>query len=247
MMLRNIVSLGPHGCVNDTRRAETEEKGYRYVMLEHIDAVIFDLDGTLMDSMWMWTDIDIEYLGRYGYTLPTDLQKTIEGMGFTETAIYFKERFSLPHSVEEIKKEWLEMAYEKYASQVFLKKGAKELLEYLRANGIRTAIASSNSHELIRACLVSNQVLEMFDCIRTSCDVARGKPAPDIYLSVAAELNTEPERCLVFEDVPMGILAGKNAGMKVCAVADVYSADQREEICKLADYYVDSFEEVLHT
>lgn len=62
-------------------------------MLEQKKAVIFDLDGTLMDSMWMWKDIDIEYLGRYGFDVPAELQKEIEGMGFTETAAYFKKRF----------------------------------------------------------------------------------------------------------------------------------------------------------
>ena len=67
-------------------------------MLENIRAVIFDLDGTLVDSMWMWETIDIEFLGKYGYSCPPELQKTIEGMGFTETAVYFKERFSLPLS-----------------------------------------------------------------------------------------------------------------------------------------------------
>lgn len=217
-------------------------------MLEQIDAVIFDLDGTLMDSMWMWADIDVEYLGKYGYTVPEGLKKEIEGMGFTETAVYFKERFAIPQSLDEIKQDWLEMAFDKYAHEVPLKKGAYSLLCTLRDRGIRIGIASSNSHELIKASLMGNGVLDFFACIRTSCDVAKGKPAPDIYLSVAEEFGVTPERCLVFEDVPMGILAGKNAGMKVCAVRDEDSLKQTEEIRRLADYYIASFEEVLdHT
>ena len=72
-------------------------------MLEKIQAVIFDLDGTLVDSMWMWKDIDIEYLGRFGIALPEDLQDKIEGMSYTETAVYFKERFQIPCTLEEIK------------------------------------------------------------------------------------------------------------------------------------------------
>ena len=215
-------------------------------MLEQIKAVIFDLDGTLMDSMWMWTDIDIEYLGKYGYELPADLQKSIEGMGFTETAEYFKKRFHLPMTIEEIKREWNEMAYEKYAHEVPLKRGAGAFLNLLRERNIKIGIASSNSHELIGVCLSSNSVREYFDCIRTSCDVAKGKPAPDIYLSVAKEFQVDPANCLVFEDVPMGILAGRDAGMKVCAVADASSADQIDEIKKLADYYITSYEDILN-
>ena len=73
------------------------------MILDRIKAVIFDLDGTLVDSMWMWEDIDIEYLGRYGLSCPEDLQKAIEGMSFTETAVYFKERFGLPDSIEGVR------------------------------------------------------------------------------------------------------------------------------------------------
>ena len=214
-------------------------------MLERIKAVIFDLDGTLMDSMWMWTDIDIEYLGRYGYELPSDLQHAIEGMGFTETAQYFKERFQIPDSIEEMKAEWNRMAFDKYANQVKLKQGARQFLKELRARGIKVGIASSNSRDLIMTCLNGNQISDDFDCIRTSCDVAHGKPSPDIYLSVAEEFAVQPGECLVFEDVPMGILAGLNDGMKVCAVEDAHALDQQEKIRSLAHYYIRNYDEFL--
>lgn len=213
-------------------------------MLNQIKAVLFDLDGTVMDSMWLWEDIDIEYLGRYGYELPEDLQKSIEGMGFTETAYYFKERFQIPDSIEEIKKEWNRMAFEKYANEVTPKPGVIRFLQHLKENGIQTAIASSNSHELIRACLKNNGMEQFFDCIVTSCDVAKGKPSPDIYQKAAQLLQVQPEHCLVFEDVPMGILAGKAAGMRVCAVEDAHSEDQKEEKRRLADYYIRSYDEI---
>ena len=214
------------------------------MILEQKKAIIFDLDGTLMDSMWLWDDIDIEYLGRYGYTPPDDLQKEIEGMGFTETACYFKKRFALPDTVEEIKREWNRMAYEKYAKEVPLKKGAKNFLKKINEQGLKIGIASSNSRELIMASLQSNGVADYFDCITTSCDVPKGKPAPDVYLRVSDTLGVTPKDCLVFEDVPNGILAGKNAGMEVCAVEDEYSIDQQGEIKKLADYYIRSYDEI---
>ena len=71
-------------------------------MLKDKKAVIFDLDGTLVDSMWMWKAIDIEYLGKFGISLPSTLQKDIEGMSFSETAVYFIETFQIPDSLEEI-------------------------------------------------------------------------------------------------------------------------------------------------
>lgn len=213
-------------------------------MLKEIQAVIFDLDGTLMDSMWMWHDIDIEYLKRYGHEPYEGLEKEIEGMGFTETACFFRERFSIPDSIEEIKKEWNRMAYEKYAGEVSLKPGAGAFLEELRRRGLPVGIASSNSRELIMTALEANGVTDCFDCIMTSCDVAKGKPSPDIYLGVAKSLGVRPQDCLVFEDVPMGILAGKQAGMRVCAVEDAFSKDQRREIRRLADYYITSYDEI---
>lgn len=214
-------------------------------MLENIKAVLFDLDGTLVDSMWMWKDIDIEYLGKRGFDLPGELQKDIEGMSLTETATYFKNRFELPESLEEIKKEWVDMARDKYCHQVPLKPGAKEFLLYLKEHQIRTGIASSNGIELVHAVLQAQGVDQYLDSVHTCCDVKRGKPNPDIYLLVAEELDVKPEECLVFEDIPMGILAGKRAGMRTCAVEDVFSRDQMNEKRQLADYYIQDYYDVL--
>lgn len=215
-------------------------------MLKKKKAAIFDLDGTLMDSMWMWRDIDIEYLGRFQISPPENLQVEIEGMGFTETAVYFKETFALPDSIEKIKADWNQMAYEKYAHQVPLKKGAYRLLEELRRQGIKLGIATSNHIELVRAALRNNGVEEWFDCIRTSCDVAKGKPAPDVYLSVAEALKVAPGDCIVFEDVPMGVLAGLNAGMTVCAIQDPFSGEREEAVRSLAHYFIHDYDEVLN-
>ncbi|WP_429146444.1 HAD family hydrolase [Anaerotaenia torta] len=215
-------------------------------MLKDIDAVIFDLDGTLVDSMWMWRRIDIEYLARFGLDMPEDLQKSIEGMSFSETAVYFKERFQLPDSVEQIKQDWNEMAWEKYRNEVPVKEGVMKFLRYLRQERIPAGIATSNSRELAETVLKKHDMEEYFTSIRTSCEVAKGKPFPDIYLLVAEDLGVEPQRCLVFEDVLQGVMAGKNAGMKVCAVYDEHSSKDREAKIRLADYYVHSIREVLH-
>lgn len=213
-------------------------------MLNNIDAVIFDLDGTLIDSMWMWKQIDIEFLARHGIELPEDLQQAIAGMSFTETAAYFKERFHLAESVQEIKDCWNEMAYEKYMNEAPLKTGVLKFLQDLKKNNIKTGIATSNSRHLVEAVTRQLGISMYFDTIRTSCEVKKGKPAPDIYLFVASELGVEPERCLVFEDITEGIMAGKNANMKVCAVEDDFSMFQLEEKMRLADYYVKNYDEI---
>ena len=183
-----------------------------------VKAVLFDFDGTLADSMWMWDDIDIEYLGSRGIALPDTLQKEIEGMSFSETAIYFKETFHLDDSLEEIKADWNRMAMDKYIHEVPLKTGVLEFLQLLKSDGIRMGIATSNSRELVDAALESLAIQDFFQTVTIGCEVAAGKPSPDIYLKVAERLQVCPEECLVFEDVPAGILAGKRAGMPVIAV-----------------------------
>lgn len=210
------------------------------------DTVIFDLDGTLVDSMWMWESIDHEFLAGYNLTCPKDLQKSVEGMSFTETAFYFKERFSLKESVEEIKEIWTVMSVDKYRYQVPLKKGALDFLIHLKEKGYKAGIATSNGRIMVDAVLSALNIGDYFQNVTTACEVANGKPAPDIYLKVASHLQALPERCLVFEDVPAGILAGKRAGMQVCAVEDDFSAPMKEEKMKLADYYICDYYDILN-
>ncbi len=213
-------------------------------MLENIQALLFDLDGTLVDSMWIWKEIDIEYLGRFGIPVPPDLSAAVEGKSFTETAAYFKERFALKDDIEAIKRDWNEMAWEKYTSQIPLKPGALDFLHYAKEKGLKMGIATSNSVELVKQVADVHGLHDYFSVIKTACDVKRGKPAPDIYLLAASELQVAPEHCLVFEDIVHGIQAGKAAGMKVCGVEDDYSVSQRTEKIKLCDYYIYHYDEI---
>ena len=214
------------------------------INIKELEAVIFDLDGSLVDSMWMWKKIDMEYLERFGSSLPENLQQEIEGMSFVETAGYFKEHFQIPDSIEEIGETWNRMAWDKYMYEVPLKPGVMDFLHTCRSHRIKLGIASSNSSALIMNVLEAHHIRDFFDCIKSGTDVIKGKPAPDIYLHVAKELNVNPQKCLVFEDITQGILAGKSAGMKVCAVEDAYSSEQWEEKIRLADLYISSYDEL---
>ncbi|MCR5685727.1 MAG: HAD family phosphatase [Lachnospiraceae bacterium] len=214
-------------------------------MLENISAVIFDLDGTLIDSMWMWRTIDLEFLGARGIELPDDLQESVAGMSFSETAVYFKERFGLKEDTDEIKRIWNEMAMDIYTHRVPFKPGAREFLNRIKAMGLKTGIATSNSIELLTAVLEALGVRPLFDEIHTSCEVERGKPCPDIYLLTAQRLGVEPSRCLVFEDIIQGIEAGHAAGMKVCAVFDDFSKNDNEAKRAAADFYIEHYDEVI--
>lgn len=207
-------------------------------------AFLFDLDGTLVDSMWMWGAIDVEYLGKFGLTCPPDLQKAIEGMSFSETAAYFKKRFALEASLEEIKADWISMSIEKYRSQVPPKPGTEAFLSWAAKQNIKMAVCTSNGREMVDAVLSSLNLARYFDCIITGCEVAAGKPSPDIYLEAARRMKVSPEECAVFEDVPAGILAGKRAGMEVFAVEDEYSLGMEEKKRALSDFYIRDYREL---
>lgn len=210
-------------------------------ILENKKAVIFDLDGSLVDSMWIWKDIDIEYLGRFQIPLPEGLQQQIEGMSFSETAKYFKETFQIPDSIEQMKEDWNQMAFDKYEKEVELKPGVEDFLKECQKRGIKLGIATSNSRELMDTIAKAHDLDRYFSYILTGCEVERGKPAPDIYLAVAGKLNVDPKDCLVFEDIIPGIMAGKAAGMTVCAVEDAYSMEFKKEKEDMADYYIEDY------
>ena len=214
-------------------------------MFKNFDAVIFDMDGTLIDSMWVWAQVDRDFLGERGLEVPDDLGKEIEGLSFEQTADYFLNRFDLGLTRDNLMQIWVDMCHEAYRSKVGFKPGALEFLKYLKNKNVKIGIATSNARELVE--LVGNALgfLPYIDVIATSEDVPNGKPAPDIYLLVAKTLGVAPKHCLVFEDIMQGIHAGKAAGMHVCAVKDEFSINQEEEKYSSADWFINSFTELL--
>lgn len=224
-------------------REYAELQSRKKEMLPGKKAVIFDLDGSLIDSMWVWSEIDEEYLAKWGLCNidRAVLRAAIEGMTFHETAVYFKEHFEIEDDIEKIKADWRRMAWDKYEQEVLLKPGVYEFLKGCKKNKIRLGIATSNSRELAESVLRSNKVFDDFEVIVTGSEAPKGKPAPDIYLSVASKLSVPPKECLVFEDTLAGIQAGLNAGMTVCAVSDPDSEVAWPRIRKLADYFADDF------
>ena len=137
------------------------------------------------------------------------------------------------------------MSIDKYRYEVPLKCGVREFLKFCKDNHIRTGIATSNGRDMVDAVVESLQIGNYLDVITTACEVKAGKPEPDIYLEVARRLGVDPSECLVFEDVPAGITAGKRAGMQVIAVEDDFSKHMKQEKLELADGFIDTYFDIL--
>ena len=213
-------------------------------IIESCDAALFDLDGTVVDSMWIWKQIDIDYFARCDLKMPKHYQKEIEGLSFYETAVYTHEKYIPFVTVDKMISDWNDMAYDLYANTVKPKECILEFLDHLHKNGKKCGMATSNSRVLCTATLKNNGLLDYFDCIITGEECTAGKPAPDVYLKCAAALGVKPERCIVFEDICKGIDAGNNAGMMTVAVHDDYSSYQWNEKCKTADHSIMSYKEI---
>lgn len=215
------------------------------IILNNVSAAIFDLDGTLVDSMWVWEKIDIEYLQKRGITLPEDLRDQIAHLSFEDTSKYFKDRFNLEDSIEEIKAEWNGMAIDEYANNVSLKPGVIKFLDILKKNNIKIALATSNSQLLLELTLRNNGIYHYFDSITTTNEVSKGKDHPDVYLLAAKKLDVSPEECVVFEDILPAVISAKAAGMKVIGVKDKFSSHQENEIIRYANLFINDFHDIL--
>ncbi|MDD6794092.1 MAG: HAD family phosphatase [Clostridiaceae bacterium] len=214
-------------------------------MLNNIKAAIFDLDGTLVDSMWIWDKIDTDFLNSYGYDVPLNLKDEINHLSFEGTAHYFKDRFKIKDSIEHILNTWNTMAYDHYSNDVKLKDGVLEFLKYLKSLNIKIALATSNNTLLLEAVLKSNNIYDYFDCITTTAEVKHGKNHPDVYLLTANKLDILAEECIVFEDILEAVQGAKLANMKVVAVADGAAEYQKNDLISIADKYIVSFKELI--
>ena len=122
-----------------------------------------------------------------------------------------------------------------------MRDGAIEFLKYLKENGYKTALATSNSRELVDVCFKANGLSDYIPVVVTANEVEHGKPAPDVYLKAASILNSIPKNCLVFEDVLAGINGGKAAGMSVCCIDDKHSKEDYELKKDAADFYIKNY------
>ena len=206
-------------------------------------AAIFDLDGTLLDSMWVWHRVDEEFFAARNIPAPPDYAKALHAMTFRETAEYTIALCGLPETPEEVMAEWNEMTLSLYETQVRLKPGALEYLQALRARGVRLAVATSLTTRVLEAVLRSNGIRDWFEACTSADEVKRGKSFPDIYLLTAEKLGVAPAECVAYDDVAKSIEGIQAAGMTACAVHEPLSQQDWDKMCEMAEVSIYSFME----
>lgn len=235
-------------------------------MLKNKKIIIFDLDGTLIDSMGIWNKADESLIKKF-------TNKTVEeffhdnninakDIGqlrdrllaefksddiYVQYCAWLKERFNTDMPAEEVLKIRWNFANELLQKEVDYKEDADVLLKKLKQNGYTLALATTTPKErldLYRKILKKVNIDETFSVILTKEDVVHKKPDPEIYNKILEMLNVNQEECLVVEDALIGVKSAKNAGIEVINMYDKYSDADREEIEKLADYKVQNFKEL---
>lgn len=200
--------------------------------------LIFDVDGTLLDSMPMWKQLDIEYLSRLGLDPEPDFQNKVKMMTMLDAAKYINNYFGLDKEPEIIAKEIQDIAYSYYENELLIKPGAFELLAELKKRGYKMVVGTANEYDMCKSALVRNNVMDFFEDLVTCSMVGCSKERPDVYLLACEKMGLSMEDCVIFEDSYFAINTATKAGFSVIGVYDDTEEENWENICKVTDSQV---------
>lgn len=206
---------------------------------------IFDVDGTLLDSMTVWWDVLIDFFKTHGRELTDEEAAEYKERTLEESIPIMIDLLKLDISEKEISAKLQEMALFHYANTLSLKDGAGEYLKKLHDSGIKIAIATSGYEELCKKAFTRLGVWDYIDACAFSSEVGVNKSNPDVYLLAAKRIGVPPEECMVFEDIAAGIGGAKKGGFQTCAVYDETNADETEALKQLSDHYITGWKDLL--
>lgn len=207
--------------------------------------VVFDLDGTLVESNYVWSEIDKKFLGKRGIAVPADYFKAVSAMNYRAAAVYTNQRFSLNENIEDIMQEWVDMAEYEYANNVQLVSGADKYLKLLKSKGIKICLATASSKELYEPVLKHHGIYELFDAFTTTSEVERGKGFPDVYELAAKKISLPPKDCAVFEDIIEGIRGAKAGSFTAVACLNSHYIADWQQLKAESDKFFSDYSELM--
>lgn len=212
---------------------------------ENIKAVIFDVDGTLLDSLDVWADSDRIFLESLGYEYDPSISDRMKSMHYISAAQLLIDEYHIDMSLEKVMKQIEDIVREKYFYEVPPKPYALRLIEECKQNGIKMCAATSNLRTLAEGALSSGKILPYLDFILTSDEVGSSKDDPEIFFRCAQKMNTKPCDTAVFEDSIHAATSAANAGFYTVGVFDSHYAGEYEELKKICSRTILSFEELI--
>jgi len=186
-----------------------------------IRAIIFDMDGLLIDSMLHWIEIDHIFFGKYGIKLTNEMIRYFSGRSEIENMIWVKETYKLKEKLEDLMNERVASTDEIYLEKTNLMPGVKELLPKIKKAGLKMSVATGAPRRQLKLAVDRFKWDDRFESFVSPEDVGNvGKPDPGLFLFAARSLKVDPSECVVFEDAENGVIAAKKAGMRCIAVPD---------------------------
>ena len=215
-------------------------------MSDRIRAVIFDVDGVLLDSLSIWKELGRRYVTKLGYTPVPGMDEILFPMSMEQGAMWLKDTFSLEIPMEEIIQELEKEIQSFYFEEVKARPGAEELLQKINNLRIPVAAATSSPEEHVRKALERNHLLSYLKEIYTTSEIGRSKHFPDIYLAASEFLKTSPCETLVVEDSLYALTTAKNSGFQTAGIFDPLGEPDQEQLKKKADIYCRSLYELIN-
>jgi len=206
---------------------------------------IFDIDGTLIDSMWKWHDVEDEYARALGLETGASLKEIMRPLSLVEVADYFKNVLGVEKTEQQITDEKNLLMEPGYFNEFQLKPGVVELLEFLKGRGYKMCTATATDKYLVDAAMERLDIRKYFSKTFTCTDENTSKTVPDIFVTAAEFLGTDVSETIVFEDALHAIASAKKAGFTVVGLDDESTRDQKQEIMKLCDYYYETIEDII--
>ena len=205
------------------------------------NGAIFDLDGTLLDSMPIWETVARDYLISKNKVPRPDLREKLRPLSLSQSAEYFQKEYGVAATTQQIVDGVNDLLNHFYLHKAPAKEGVADFLEALRQRGVKMCVATATHTHLVKAALSRTGLLPYFSAIFTCPDVGKSKDEPEIFLRALAHLGTEMQETYVFEDALFAMQTAQRAGFPIAAIYDLSAQGQQEQIKQLANVYCESF------